>query len=78
MKHTFSKKDLHTGDIVECRNGERGVVILETDCIVWQAGGLDILDEVYTDDLFIDGQERSADIFKVYHDTDGVLGFNIL
>ena len=58
MRKTFTKKDLHTGDIIETRNGERGVVILELDAIIYQAGGLDILDEVFTDDLFIDGPQR--------------------
>lgn len=78
MKRDFTKKDLHTGDIIENRAGERGVVILETDCIVYQAGGLDIFEEVFTEDLFVDGMDRSGDIFKVYHDTDGRLGFNKL
>ena len=78
MRKTFTKKDLHTGDIIETRSGERGVVILELDCILYQAGGLDILDEVFTDDLFIDGPQREGDIFKVYHDPDGPLGFNKL
>ena len=78
MKKDFTKKDLHTGDIIENRVGERGVVILENDCIVYQAGGLDIFEEVFTDDLFIDGSDRSGDIFKVYHDEDGRLGFNKL
>lgn len=78
MKRTITKKDLHTGDIIENRAGERGVVILETDCIVYQGGGLDIIEEVFTDDLFVDGTDRSADIFKVYRDSDGCLGFNKL
>jgi len=78
MEKDFTKKDLHTGDIIENRAGERGVVILETDCIVYQAGGLDILEEVFTEDLFVDGTDRSGDIFKVYHDTHGCLGFNKL
>ena len=78
MKKDFTKKDLHTGDIIENRAGERGVVILETDCIVYQAGGLDILEEVFTEDLFVDGTDRSGDIFKVYHDAHGCLGFNKL
>ena len=79
MKRDFTKKDLHTGDIIENRAGERGVVILETDCIVYQAGGLDIFKEVFTDDLFVDGTDRSGDIMKVYHDDeDGCLGFNKL
>lgn len=78
IKRYFTKKDLHTGDIIENRAGERGVVILETDCIVYQAGGLDIFGEVFTDDLFVDGTDRSGDIIKVYHDTDGRLGFNKL
>jgi len=29
MKQTFTKKDLLTGDIIEERNGDRGVVILK-------------------------------------------------
>ena len=79
MKRDFTKKDLHTGDIIENRAGERGVVILENDCIVYQAGGLDIFEEVFTDDLFVDGTDRSGDIMKVYHDDeDGCLGFNKL
>ena len=76
MKRDFTKKDLHTGDIIENRAGERGVVILENDCIVYQAGGLDIFKEVFTDDLFVDGTDRSGDIMKVYRDDeDGCLGF---
>jgi len=78
MRRAFTKKDLHTGDIIETRNGERGVVILELDCILYQAGGLDIFDECITDDLFIDGPQREGDIFKVYHDPEGPLGFNKL
>ena len=62
MKQTFTKKDLLTGDIIEERNGERGVVILEKGCILYQAGGLDELD-IFTDDLFIDGPAREGDIF---------------
>jgi len=53
MRRTFTKKDLHTGDIIETRNGERGVVILELDCILYQEGGLDIFEEVFTEDLYI-------------------------
>lgn len=77
MKYTFTKRDLHSGDIIESRNGERGVVVLEKDCIVYQAGGLDEL-EIFTDDLFIDGPQREGDIFKVFHDPNGPLGFNKL
>lgn len=77
MKKNFTKRDLHTGDIIETRNGERGVVILEQNCIVYQAGGLDCM-EVFTDDLFVDGLERNGDIFKVYHDSEGPLGFQKL
>ena len=40
-------------------NGEFGVVILEKDCILYQAGGLDELD-VFTEDLFVDGPEQIA------------------
>ena len=78
MKKQFTKNDLHTGDIVETRNGERGVVILDTDSIIWQAGGLDIFEEVYTEDLFVDGTDRDGDIFKVFHDPEGPIGFQKL
>ena len=77
MKQTFTKKDLLTGDIIEERNGDRGVVILEKDCILYQAGGLDELD-IFTDDLFIDGPAREGDIFRVYRDPDGHAGFQKL
>lgn len=77
MKKIFTKQNLYSGDIIETRNGERGVVILEKDCIVYQAGGLDCM-EVFTDDLFVDGPQREGDIFKVYHDPEGPLGFNKL
>ena len=43
MAKEFAKKNLKTGDIIETRNGELGVVILEKDCILYQAGGLDEL-----------------------------------
>ena len=75
MAKEFTKKDLQTGDIIETRNGEFGVVILEKDCILYQAGGLDELD-VFTEDLFVDGPERDGDIFKVYSDPEGPIGFN--
>jgi hypothetical protein len=75
MAKEFTKKNLQTGDIIETRNGEFGVVILEKDCILYQAGGLDELD-VFTDDLFVDGPEREGDIFKVYSDPEGPIGFN--
>ena len=75
MAKEFSKKNLQTGDIIETRNGEFGVVILEKDCILYQAGGLDELD-VFTEDLFVDGPEREGDIFKVYSDPEGTIGFN--
>lgn len=52
MKNTFTKKDLQTGDIIQARNGDRGVVILEKDCILYQKGGLDCLD-IFTEDLFV-------------------------
>ena len=77
MKQTFTKKDLLTGDIIEARNGDRGVVILEKDCILYQGGGLDELD-VFTEDLFIDGPCRDGDIFKVYRDPEGPIGFRKL
>lgn len=75
MAKEFTKKNLQTGDIIETRNGEFGVVILEKGCILYQAGGLDELD-VFTDDLFVDGPERDGDIFKVYSDPEGPIGFN--
>ena len=75
MAKEFTKKNLQTGDIIETRNGELGVVILEKDCILYQAGGLDELD-VFTEDLFVDGSEREGDIFKVYRDPEGPIGFN--
>ena len=75
MAKEFTKKNLQTGDIIETRNGEFGVVILEKNCILYQAGGLDELD-VFTDDLFVDGPEREGDIFKVYSDPEGPIGFN--
>ena len=75
MAKEFTKKNLQTGDIIETRNGELGVVILEKDCILYQAGGLDELD-VFTEDLFVDGLEREGDIFKVYSDPEGPIGFN--
>lgn len=77
MLNGFFKRDLHTGDIIEARNGERGIVVLEKYCIVYQAGGLDELD-IFTDDLFVDGLQREGDIFKVYRDPRGPLGFNKL
>ena len=77
MKQTFTKKDLLTGDIIEARNGDRGVVILEKDCILYQEGGLDELD-VFTDDLFVDGPFREGDIFRVYRDPDGPVGLQKL
>ena len=46
MAKEFSKKNLQTGDIIETRNGEFGVVILEKDCILYQAGGLDEIQQV--------------------------------
>ena len=49
MRRMFTKSDLETGDIIETRNGERGVVILDKNCIVYQAGGFDELD-VFTDE----------------------------
>ena len=75
MAKEFTKKNLQTGDVIETRNGEFGVVILEKDCILYQAGGLDELD-VFTEDLFVDGPEREGDIFKVYRDPEGPIGFN--
>ena len=77
MKQTFTKKDLLTGDIIEERNGDRGVVILEKDCILYQAGGLDELD-IFTDDLFVDGPFREGDIFRVYRDPAGPVGLRKL
>ena len=59
MAKEFTKKNLQTGDIIETRNGELGVVILEKDCILYQAGGLDELD-VFTENLFVDGPEQIA------------------
>ena len=75
MEKEFTKKNLQTGDIIETRNGKFGVVILEKNCILYQAGGLDELD-VFTEDMFVDGPERDADIIKVYSDPEGPIGFN--
>lgn len=77
MKQIFTKKDLLTGDIIEARNGERGVVIMEKDCILYQEGGLDELD-VFTEDLFVDGPFREGDIFRVYRDPEGPVGLRKL
>ena len=77
MRRMFTKSDLETGDIIETRNGERGVVIPDKNCIVYQAGGFDELD-VFTDDLFVDGPQREGDIFKVWRDLDDPLGFTKL
>ncbi len=74
MKRKFTKNDLMTGDIIEERDGALGVVILELKCVLYQAGGLDELD-TFTDDLFVDGLDRSGDIFKVYRDYNGPIGF---
>lgn len=77
MKSSFTKRELKTGDIIEARNGERGVVILEKDCILYEKGGLDCF-EVFTEDLFVDGLQREGDIFKVYRDPEGPIGFRKL
>ena len=74
MAKKFTKKDLQTGDIIETRNGEYGVVILERDCILYQSGGLDEL-YIFTEDLFVDGPQRDGDIFKVFSDPEGPIGF---
>ncbi len=74
MAHHYTKSDLKTGDITEARNGDLGVVVLEMNCIVYQNGDVDEMD-TFTDDLFIDGRDRSGDIFKIYRDRDGAIGF---
>ena len=80
MKRTFTIKDLCTGDIIETRAGERGVVIMESNSILYQSGGFDWFNEgIFTDDLFIDGPEREGDIFKIWRDPAGEpLGLNKL
>ncbi len=75
MNQNFTKKDLRTGDIVEQRNGDLGVVIKDHEFILYQAGGLDEL-AIFTEDLFVDGTDRSGDIFKVYRAFDEPMGFD--
>lgn len=73
MRETFKKQNLKTGDIVVLNNGDLGVVILETNTILYQYSGCIDLESV-TDDLRIesDGEEQ-LDIAEVYRG-DGYSG----
>ena len=74
MTQNFTKKDLKTGDIVVLRNGELGVVILDTEIILYQNIGFDDLD-LFSDTLesLSDGEEY--DIVSVYSGDGGPIGF---
>lgn len=74
MTQNFTKKDLKTGDIVVLRNGELGVVILDTEIILYQNIGFDDLDS-FSDTLedINDGEEY--DIVSVYSGDGGPIGF---
>ena len=49
MKDTFTKEDLKTGDVIQCRGGLVGIVIRELDTIVTQCSYLDMAN--YEQDL---------------------------
>ena len=68
MKKQFTKLDLQTGDIVVLRDKQLGVVILEKDIILYQAGGYEELC-MFTDDLLSE-LESDDDIMCVYRGYD--------
>ena len=74
MRKALEKKDLRTGDIVVLRNGSIGVVILESNIILYQKDGYDDLD-YFSDDLKdITDDDRRFDIMEVYRNS-GPIGF---
>lgn len=64
MKKEFTKKDLMSGDIVVCRDGMVGIVILDADVIVYKETGYSDLSD-YNENLEHD-YEDEATITKVY------------
>ena len=70
----YTKSDLRTGDIVVTRDGSLGVVILDTNIILYQNNGFDDLD-LFTEDLMSDDECRQCDIMEVYDGHEGAIGF---
>ena len=76
MNKQFTKQNLQTGDIVVLRDKQLGVVILEKDIILYQAGGYEELC-MFTDDLLSD-LETDDDIMCVYRGCyNGPTGFGL-
>ena len=72
----MQKKELMTGDIIVNKSGYLGIVLKDPDCIVYQTGGLDDLDDfsedmryTYNDEFF------EGDIMQVFRNIVGYLSF---
>ena len=65
----MTKKDLRTGDIIVNRSGYLGVVILETETVLYQLIGSDYLDDFKDDLTFDDEDYRDGDVMQVYRDS---------
>lgn len=62
----MTKKDLRTGDIIVNRSGYLGVVILETETVLYQLIGSDFLDDFNDDLTFDDDDYKDGDVMQVY------------
>lgn len=65
----MTKKDLRTVDIIVNRSGYLGVVILETETVLYQLIGSDYLDDFKDDLTFDDEDYRDGDVMQVYRDS---------
>ena len=67
----FAKSDLRNWDVVEFRNGDLGLVCMENETVILQAGGAEWLDD-YSDRLTdISDNGEMFDIMRVYRDSFG-------
>lgn len=62
----MTKKDLKTGDIIVNRGGYLGVVLLETEIVLYQLIGSDWLDDIKDDLTFDDEDYKDGDVMQVY------------
>lgn len=74
MKKEYKLQDLKTGDIIENRDGDLGIVLAEREAIVYSISGMDYYED-FTDDLLYEGDYRGKDILTVWSDEDIVLDF---
>lgn len=62
----FTKKDLKTGDIVETRDGDLGVVVTEKDHVYFMSGMYLKVSQWYEETLLDGWNSSGSDVMRVY------------